>query len=131
MVDIVTSVDTSLSASVVSAAVVAVVPRAGRRYQLAWALQDRPDLLTGAGAHAPVPAVLRLIDRLCEAGAKAVVRPPCPPCGRKIPLVKPRDGSGSAATASPSLEPNHALAAEPSARPPPATAKAGRCVHTA
>ncbi|HEY1319959.1 MAG TPA: hypothetical protein VGF32_06920, partial [Streptosporangiaceae bacterium] len=92
VVDVVTTVDPSLPAAVVSAAVEAVVPSPGRRYQLAWALQDRPELLTGAGAHAPVPAVLRLIDRLCGAGAEAVVRPACPHCGRVIPLVKPRDG---------------------------------------
>jgi hypothetical protein len=36
--------------------------------------------------------VLRLIDELCEAGAAGVVRPPCPHCGRVIPLVKRREG---------------------------------------
>ena len=36
---------------------------AGRR-QLAWALADRPELLTGAGAEARVPSVLRL--RACQ-----------------------------------------------------------------
>ncbi len=77
---------------VVAAAVRAAVPAAGRRHQLAWALQERPELLTGAGAEVTIPAVLRLIDGLCEAGANGVVRPPCPHCGRVIPLVKPRGG---------------------------------------
>lgn len=93
VVETVAAVDPSLSSDVVAAAVTEVVPRAGQRYQIAWALQDRPGLLTGDGAQAPVPAILRLIDRLCEAGAGAVVRPPCPHCGRVIPLVKPWNGA--------------------------------------
>ncbi|MEU8364340.1 hypothetical protein AB0C27_50815 [Nonomuraea sp. NPDC048882] len=92
VVEVVTSIDPNLPSAAISAAVTAVVPRPGQRHQLAWALEDRPELLTGAGAHAPVPAVLKLIDRLCDAGAQGVVRPPCPHCGRVIPLVKPRDG---------------------------------------
>jgi hypothetical protein len=60
---------------VVVSAVKAAAPQPGRRHQLAWALQDRPDLLTGAGAEAPVPSVLRLIDELCAAGSTRIVRP--------------------------------------------------------
>ena len=90
--EVVTSVDPSLTAGAVTAAVLAAVPRAGQRRQLAWALQDRPGLLTGAGADAPVPAVLRLIDRLCDAGAQAIVRPACPGCGRVIHLHRPIGG---------------------------------------
>ena len=89
---IVAAIDPGLPTGTVAAAVTAAATQAGQRYQLAWALQDRPGLLTGAGAAAPVPSVLRLIDRLCEAGAEGIVRPPCPHCGRVIPLVKPRDG---------------------------------------
>ena len=55
-------------------------------------LQDRPGLLTGAGAQAPVPSVLRLIDRLCDAGATGIVRPACPRCGRVIHLHRRIDG---------------------------------------
>ena len=65
---------------------------AGHRHQLAWALQDRPDLLTGAGADAPIRSVLRLIDTLCDVGASAIIRPPCPRCGRVIRLHRPIDG---------------------------------------
>jgi len=91
VVEVVTAVDPTLSAGIVITAVhEAVAPRAQR--QLAWALADRPDLLTGAGAQAPVPSVLRLIDKLCQAGAANIVAPPCPHCGRVIPLVKPRGG---------------------------------------
>jgi hypothetical protein len=49
-------------------AAIDVAARPGRRHQLAWALQDRPELLTGAGAQAAVPSVLRLIDALVAAG---------------------------------------------------------------
>ncbi|MFD0585739.1 hypothetical protein [Dactylosporangium darangshiense] len=92
VVGIVARIDPALPADVVTAAVIAAVSRPGQRQQLGWALQNRPDLLTGAGAEAPVPSVLRLIDLLCDAGSTKVVRPPCPPCGRVLALVKPRDG---------------------------------------
>jgi len=92
VVEIVTTVGPTLSAAAVAAAVGAAASQAGQRQQLAWALQDRPELLTGAGAEAPVPSVLRLVDKLCDAGASGVVRPPCPHCGRVTTLVKPRDG---------------------------------------
>ena len=90
--EVVTSVDPSLPAEAVTAAVLSAVPRAGQRRPLAWALRDRPGLLAGAGAEAPVPAVLRLIDRLCDAGAQAIVHPGCPGCGRVIHLHRPIGG---------------------------------------
>ncbi|MFB9730421.1 hypothetical protein ACFFRA_27715, partial [Haloechinothrix salitolerans] len=92
VVGVVTGVDSTLSADVVAAAVRATVPGAGRRYQLAWAVQDRPELLTGAGAEAPVLAVLRLVDKLRDAGAQAIVRPSCPGCDRVIHLHRRIDG---------------------------------------
>jgi hypothetical protein len=92
VVDIVTRVDPSLSPEVIVAAIETVVPRVGRRYRLAWTLQERSDLLTGAGAEAPDPAVLRLIDRLVDAGAQKVVHPACPGCGRVIHLHRPIGG---------------------------------------
>ena len=88
---IITAIDPVLDPAAVTAAIDAAAPP-GRRHQLAWAVQDRPDLLTGAGAHAGVPSVLRLIDALVAAGASGIVRPGCPHCGRVIALVKPRDG---------------------------------------
>jgi hypothetical protein len=81
-VQVIASIDSSIPAAVVAEAVTSAVPRAGQRQPLAWVLQDRPALLTGAGAQAPIPAVLRLIDRLCDAGAQSVVHPACPRCGR-------------------------------------------------
>jgi len=92
IVAVVTSVDSSLPAEVVAAAVTSAVPRAGQRQPLAWVLQDRPGLLTGAGAEAPIPSVLRLIDRLCDAGAQTIVHPACPRCDRVLHLHRPIDG---------------------------------------
>jgi hypothetical protein len=92
VVEVVGVVAPTVSPEIVAAAVETAVPRAGRRRELAWALQDQPELLTGAGAEAPAPCVLRLIDALCQAGVAGIVRPPCPHCGRVIPLVKRRTG---------------------------------------
>jgi hypothetical protein len=89
---LVAAIDPALPASAVIAAVNAAAPGAGQRRRLAWALQDRPELLTGAGAQAAEPAVLRLIAGLCAAGAAGVVRPPCPHCGRVIALARPIGG---------------------------------------
>jgi hypothetical protein len=86
IVEVVISTDPSLPAGLVVAAVTSAVPRAGQRRPLAWVLQDRPGLLTGAGAEAPIPSVLRLIDRLCDAGAPAIVHPACPRCDRVMHL---------------------------------------------
>jgi len=86
VLDVIRRVDPSLPPAGVLAAVHAAAPRAGQRHQLAWALQDHPDLLTGSGAQAPAPCVLRLIDALCDQGSSAVVRPACPGCGRVIRL---------------------------------------------
>ncbi len=92
IVDVVAGIDPTLPREVVATAASAAATQAGQRNQLAWALADRPELLTGAGAEAPVPSVLRLIGSLCDAGSMGLVRPPCPHCGRVIMLVKPRDG---------------------------------------
>ena len=89
---IVAAIDPALPPGIVAAAVKAAASQAGKRHQLAWALQDRPALLTGAGAETPVPSVLRLIGRLCDAGATRIIRPPCPQCGRVIALHRPIDG---------------------------------------
>lgn len=89
---VVRGVDPSLDEATIAAALQAVTTRAGQRRQLAWALEDRPSLLTGAGAEAPVPSVLRLIDALAAAGARRIVPPPCPHCRRVVSLSKTRDG---------------------------------------
>jgi hypothetical protein len=92
VVDVVTGIDPTLSGDLVAAAVRASAPRAGQRQQLAWAVADRPDLLTGAGAEAPGPAVLRLIDKLSDVAAPNITRPACPRCRRVIRLHRRIDG---------------------------------------
>ena len=89
---IVAAIDPQLSAEAVAGAVQAAAAQSGQRHRLAWALQDEPGLLTGAGARAPVPSVLRLIGRLRDAGASGIVPPPCPRCGRVIDLHRRIDG---------------------------------------
>jgi hypothetical protein len=90
---VVTGVEAALTAETVRQAAIAAAPRAGQRHHLAWALQERPDLLTGAGADAPVPTVLRLINQLAAAGATTIVQPGCPGCGRVIALHRPINGT--------------------------------------
>ncbi|HZO66258.1 MAG TPA: hypothetical protein VFB74_14750 [Kribbellaceae bacterium] len=92
IVEVVAAVDPAIPAETVATAARAVAVRDGHRRRLAWALQERPELLTGAGAEASIPSVLRLIDALCLAGTTRIVQPPCPHCGRTIALVKPRNG---------------------------------------
>ncbi len=50
------------------------------------AVMAQPGLLTGQGASAPLPGVLRFTSALARAGATAVVGPACPRCGRQRPL---------------------------------------------
>ncbi|MEV2226924.1 hypothetical protein AB0E01_44910 [Nocardia vinacea] len=88
----ITALDPQLPVDTVVAAVKAAVPQPGKRWPLAWAVESRPALLTGAGAEAPNPAVLRLIDRLCDAGSTIIVQPACPDCGRTIHLHRPIGG---------------------------------------
>ena len=92
VIEVVTGIDPTITAQTVVGAALAVAPTIGQRRRLAWALAERPDLLTGAGAGAKVPTVLRLIDALLDAGAVAIVRPTCPGCARVITLTKARDG---------------------------------------
>ena len=92
VIEVVTALDPAMSPGTIAAAVNTAATQAGKRHQLAWAVQDRPGLLTGAGAEASVPSVLRLIGKLCDAGATGIVRPPCPDCGRVIKLHRPVGG---------------------------------------
>ena len=75
---IVAAIDPAVPAGAVVSAVHAVAARSGQRRRLAWALEDEPGLLTGAGARAPMPSVLRLIGMLCDAGASGIVRAAMP-----------------------------------------------------
>lgn len=92
LTDAITSVDPAMDADTIATAIHTAAPQTGQRRRLAWAVHDNPALLTGAGAHSPTPALLRLINTLCNAGAVGILRPPCPNCGRAIALAKVRDG---------------------------------------
>ncbi|MBR7836960.1 hypothetical protein KDL01_27025 [Actinospica durhamensis] len=85
-------IDPSVDQATIATALAATASRPGFRRQLAWAIEERPELLTGAGAEAPLPSVLRLIDRLLDAGVAGIVRPPCPGCDRVIPLHRRING---------------------------------------
>ncbi|WP_215730405.1 hypothetical protein [Rhodoglobus vestalii] len=62
LIDLVADIDPALDTPIVTAAIRTAAPRAGQRRRLAWALQDHPELLAGAGAQASVPTVLRSYD---------------------------------------------------------------------
>ncbi|MDR7170493.1 hypothetical protein J2W56_004244 [Nocardia kruczakiae] len=70
--------------------VVATVRQPARRRQVAWALDDRPELLTGAAAEG-TQMVRRLVTALAAAGV-AVVSPQCPMCGRTRPVISMWEG---------------------------------------
>lgn len=78
---IVSTIDPELSADTIASAVQRTLVHPGGQRRLAWAIEANPALLTGAGADAPTPAVLRFIAELLAAGATKIVRPACPRCG--------------------------------------------------
>jgi hypothetical protein len=82
----------ALSPEAVLGALGQAAARPDGRHRIAAAVTGKPGLLTGQGARAPVPGVLRFIGALARAGAVAVVDPPCPRCGRQRPLGVPVDG---------------------------------------
>jgi hypothetical protein len=92
LVKVIISIDPDLTVDAVRSAITATVTKTAHFQKLAWVLQDTPELLTGEGAKAPFPMVLRLIDALCDAGATTICRPACPRCGRVVTLSKQADG---------------------------------------
>ena len=92
LIEFVTSIDPDLSAEAVRTAITATVTKAAHLQKLLWALQETPGLLTGEGATAPFPMILRLIDALIDGGATRVHRSACPSCGRVVTLSKTRGG---------------------------------------
>ena len=89
---VVATLDPLLPAEQVTAAARRVFSRPAKLRQLAWAIEDEPGLLTGDGARAPIPAVLRFIDELREAGAEQIARPACPRCQRAVRLYRRIEG---------------------------------------
>lgn len=92
LTELITALDPSLDTRIVIDCVTRVHTRRQDLRRLAWALEDRPALLTGEGADAPSSAVLRLIDQLRDAGAEKVIRPGCPGCGRVVHLHRRLEG---------------------------------------
>ena len=82
----------ALSPEAVLGALDQAAARPDGRRRIAAAVTGQPGLLTGQGARAPFPGVLRLIGALARAGAAAVVEPPCPRCGRQRQLGVPVEG---------------------------------------
>ena len=123
--------DSSLPAEQITAAAHRVFSRPAKLRQLAWAVEDEPGLLAGDGARAPIPAVLRFIDELCQAGAEPSPARPARAASGPSAFTGGLRASGAAATALPGPGPSRARGAGPSASPPPATRPAGRCVLTA
>jgi hypothetical protein len=96
LVEVITMTDPGLSAEAVTAAIQATVTKQAHLQKLSWLLPDKPGLLTGGGAEAPFPLVLRLIDALCEAGAACCARARAVPCAKCGTVREPaaRDGQG-------------------------------------
>ena len=82
----------ALGTNAVLAALGQAAARQHGRRRIAAAVTGQRDLLTGQGASAPFPGVLRFVSALARAGATAVVEPPCPRCGRQRPLSGLADG---------------------------------------
>ncbi len=92
LTQLVTALDPGLSRETIAATLQQATTRPAGQRRLAWAIVERPDLLTGAGADAPAPAVLRFINGLVAAGAVRVVKPACPRCTEVKALSKLLDG---------------------------------------
>src|SRR2546430_5032294 len=92
LVEVITRLDSGLSTDTIASAIAATIVKPAHEHKLAWAIDQAPGLLTGDGAQAPFPMVLRLIDALCAAGATGIKRPACPRCARVVVLSKLRDG---------------------------------------
>ena len=88
LTEVITRLEPTLAAGRIAAAARRAQRGPAKLRRLAWAVEDAPGLLTGDGVHAPMPAVLRLIDELCDAGAQAITRPACPRCRRVIRLAQ-------------------------------------------
>jgi hypothetical protein len=89
---IVAGLDPGASGDAVAGAVRRAAPRTAYQRQLAWALERQPSLLTGDAHLAPLRAIPRLVEMLCDAGVAGVVRPSCGHCGRTVRIDKPLDG---------------------------------------
>ncbi|MEV0898176.1 hypothetical protein [Actinoplanes sp. NPDC049802] len=88
LVDLVVELEPAMTVEVVAGILQQVAVRAVLRRRMTRDVLERPGLLTGDGAEAPEPRLLRFIERLTAAGATTVALPRCPRCGeqRKVDL---------------------------------------------
>ncbi|MEU0394927.1 hypothetical protein ABZ208_19535 [Streptomyces sp. NPDC006208] len=93
LVGLVARLEPPLTAEAVEQVLIHVAVRPVVRRRMARAVLERPGLLTGEGAEAPEPLVLRFIELLITAGATTVALPPCPRCGEERALTQKLDGT--------------------------------------
>ncbi|MFD0633071.1 hypothetical protein ACFQ9X_17325 [Catenulispora yoronensis] len=91
IVDSVARVDPAVDRHGLARLVVEMVPYPRWQHKLADQLEDRPDLLTGAGAHGS-KTVVSFIEALRERGVAGIIAPACPFCDRVLRLPRGRDG---------------------------------------
>jgi hypothetical protein len=89
---IITGLDPRAGRETVATAVRRSAPRPSYQQKLAWALEERPGLLTGEGHLAPLRAIPRFIGLLHAAGVAGIALPACPRCHRVVRIDKPLDG---------------------------------------
>ncbi|AIG74332.1 Hypothetical protein AJAP_07075 [Amycolatopsis japonica] len=77
--------------------ILGVVVQPARQRQVAWELQDRPELLTGAAAEGTL-AVRRLAAALADHGVEGMAPATCPGCGKHQPVIRHQDGTISCNT---------------------------------
>jgi hypothetical protein len=113
---IITGLDPGVSQETVAAAVRRAAPRPSYQQQLAWALEERPALLTGEGYSAPLRPIPRLIDLLHAAGVAGIIRPECPGCHRVVRIDKPLGGVRVCRPCRPGCKPSAMNSPPPSTR---------------
>jgi hypothetical protein len=89
---LIAGLDSDADPEMIASAIRRSAPRRSYQQKLAWALEERPSLLTGDGHLAPLRAIPRLIDLLHAAGIAGIVRPSCPGCDRVVRIDKPLHG---------------------------------------
>ena len=81
----ITNLDPGLDHTVLLEVIRHAIPQPFQRHQVVWELDEHPELLTGQAAHGS-PRVNALVHALLAAGARNIVAPLCPSCGRATRL---------------------------------------------
>lgn len=83
--DHITTLDPGLDHPILLEVIQQAVPQPFQRHRVLWELDECPALLTGEAAHGS-PRINALVHALLAAGARNIVAPPCPSCGRTARL---------------------------------------------